>query len=77
MHKHSDGVSVIGIIPQDTPLFHANIMYNVWYGRLDASDDEVITMTKKAHMHETIMKLPHGYTTTFGERGLMVSGGEK
>ena len=70
-------MSVIGIVPQDTLLFHADIMYNVWYGWLDASNDEVITTTKKAHVHETIVKLPHGYTTTVDEHGLMVSGGEK
>lgn len=69
--------SAVGVVPQDTPLFHADIMHNVRYGRLDASDDEVITATKKAHVHETIVKLPHGYATTVGERGLMVSGGEK
>jgi len=69
--------SAVGVVPQDTPLFHADIMHNVRYGRLDASDDEVITATKKARVHETIVKLPHGYATTVGERGLMVSGGEK
>jgi ABC transporter ATM len=69
--------SVVGVVPQDTPLFHADIMHNVRYGRLDASDEEVIAATKKAQVHETIMKLPDGYATTVGERGLMVSGGEK
>jgi ATP-binding cassette subfamily B (MDR/TAP) protein 7 len=69
--------SAVGVVPQDTPLFHADIMHNVRYGRLDASDDEVIVATKKAHVHETIVKLPHVYATTVGERGLMVSGGEK
>jgi ABC transporter ATM len=69
--------SVVGVVPQDTPLFHADIMHNVRYGRLDASDEEVIAATKKAQVHGTIMKLPDGYATTVGERGLMVSGGEK
>jgi ABC transporter ATM len=69
--------SAVGVVPQDTPLFHADIMHNVRYGRLDASDEEVIAATKKAQVHETIVKLPHGYATTVGERGLMVSGGEK
>lgn len=69
--------SAVGVVPQDTPLFHADIMHNVRYGRMDASDDEVIAATKKAHVHQTIVKLPHGYATTVGERGLMVSGGEK
>lgn len=69
--------SAVGVVPQDTPLFHADIMHNVRYGRLNASDEEVIAATKKAHVHETIMELPDGYATTVGERGLMVSGGEK
>ena len=69
--------SAVGVVPQDTPLFHADIMHNVRYGRLDASDEEVIAAAKKAQVHETIVKLPHGYATTVGERGLMVSGGEK
>jgi ATP-binding cassette, subfamily B (MDR/TAP), member 7 len=69
--------SAVGVVPQDTPLFHADIMHNVRYGRLDASDEEVITAMKKAQVHETVMKLPDGYATTVGERGLMVSGGEK
>jgi len=69
--------SAVGVVPQDTPLFHADIMHNVRYGRLDASDDEVIAATKKAQVHDTIIKLPDGYATTVGERGLMVSGGEK
>lgn len=69
--------SAVGVVPQDTPLFHADIMHNVRYGRMDASDEEVIAAAKKAHVHETIMTLPDQYATTVGERGLMVSGGEK
>jgi ABC transporter ATM len=67
----------IGVVPQDTPLFHADIMHNVRYGRLDASDEEVIEATKKANVHNAIQKLPDGYATKVGERGLMISGGEK
>ena len=67
----------VGVVPQDTPLFHADIMHNVRYGRLDASDEEVVEAARKAHVHETVMKLPDGYKTTVGERGLMISGGEK
>jgi ABC-type transport system involved in Fe-S cluster assembly fused permease/ATPase subunit len=52
-------------------------MHNVRYGRLDASDEDVVAATKKAQVHETITTLPDGYATTVGERGLMVSGGEK
>lgn len=67
----------IGVVPQDTPMFHADIMHNIRYGRVDASDDEVIEAAKRAHVHETISRLPEGYKTTVGERGLMISGGEK
>ena len=52
-------------------------MHNVRYGRLDATDAEVIGATKQARVHDAIMRLPDGYATTVGERGLMISGGEK
>ena len=67
----------IGVVPQDTPLFHSDIMHNVRYGRLDASDEEVKEVAKKANVHGTVMGLPEGYQTRVGERGLMISGGEK
>ena len=67
----------IGVVPQDTPLFHSDVMHNVRYGRLDATDAEVMDATKQAKVHDTIMRLPDGYRTTVGERGLMISGGEK
>ena len=67
----------IGVVPQDTPLFHADVMHNVRYGRLDATDAEVIEAAKQARVHDAIMRLPEGYATTVGERGLMISGGEK
>lgn len=67
----------IGVVPQDTSLFHADIMHNIRYGRLDATDEEVIEAAKKANVHGTIVGLPAGYQTTVGERGLMISGGEK
>lgn len=52
-------------------------MHNVRYGRLDASDEEVKEACKKANVHNTIAGLPEGYATKVGERGLMISGGEK
>jgi len=52
-------------------------MHNVRYGRLDATDEEVIQAAKQARVHQTVARLPEGYATTVGERGLMVSGGEK
>ncbi|KAG5722776.1 hypothetical protein E4T56_gene7982 [Termitomyces sp. T112] len=67
----------IGVVPQDTPLFHSDIMHNIRYGRLDAGDEEVKEAAVKANVHGTIMKLPEGYNTQVGERGLMISGGEK
>jgi ATP-binding cassette subfamily B (MDR/TAP) protein 7 len=67
----------IGVVPQDTPLFHADILHNVRYGRLSASDEEVEEVARKARVHDTIRSLPGGYGTLVGERGLMVSGGEK
>ncbi|KAK7031168.1 Iron-sulfur clusters transporter atm1, mitochondrial [Paramarasmius palmivorus] len=67
----------IGVVPQDTPLFHADIMHNVRYGRLSATDEEVMEATRKANVQDTILRLPDGYNTKVGERGLMISGGEK
>lgn len=52
-------------------------MHNVRYGRLDATDEEVKEAAKKANIHTSIMRLPEGYETKVGERGLMISGGEK
>lgn len=68
---------MIGVVPQDTPLFHSDILHNIRYGRLDATDEEVKAAALKAHVHEAVMRLPEGYATKVGERGLMISGGEK
>jgi ATP-binding cassette subfamily B (MDR/TAP) protein 7 len=67
----------VGVVPQDTPLFHADVMHNLRYGRLNATDAEVINAAKQARVHDAIMRLSDGYATTVGERGLMISGGEK
>ncbi|WWC73639.1 iron-sulfur clusters transporter ATM1, mitochondrial [Kwoniella pini CBS 10737] len=67
----------IGVVPQDTPLFHADILHNIRYGNLEATDEQVIEAAKKAHVEETIQRLPDKYQTKVGERGLMISGGEK
>jgi ATP-binding cassette, subfamily B (MDR/TAP), member 7 len=67
----------IGVVPQDTPLFNDTIEHNIRYGRIDASHDEVIAVAKKAEIDSTIASLPDGYETKVGERGLMISGGEK
>ena len=67
----------IAVVPQDVVLFNDTIGYNIHYGNLNASWDEVIEAAKKAHLHETIMGLPNQYDTIVGERGLKLSGGEK
>ncbi|KIJ56935.1 hypothetical protein M422DRAFT_198274 [Sphaerobolus stellatus SS14] len=67
----------IGVVPQDTPLFHADVMHNIRYGKIDATDQEVWEAARKARVHDTVQRLPDGYKTTVGERGLMISGGEK
>ncbi len=69
--------AAIGIVPQDTVLFNDTILYNIAYGRPDASDDEVIDAAKAAHIHDFIVALPDGYQSAVGERGLKLSGGEK
>ena len=58
-------------------LFNDSIGYNIRYGNLNASWDEVVEASKKAHLHDIIMRLPDGYETIVGERGLKMSGGEK
>ena len=67
----------IGIVPQDTVLFNDSIEYNILYGRPDAGHDAAVEAAKAAHIHAFIEKLPKGYATTVGERGLKLSGGEK
>ncbi|KAE8226628.1 hypothetical protein CF319_g781 [Tilletia indica] len=67
----------IGVVPQDTPLFNDDIAHNIRYGRLDASDEEVYQAARRAKVDQFVSKLPEGYATKVGERGLMISGGEK
>ncbi|HSD39225.1 MAG TPA: ABC transporter ATP-binding protein/permease [Rhodocyclaceae bacterium] len=67
----------IGIVPQDTVLFNDSILYNIQYGRPDASHDEVIAAARAAQLHGFIESLPDAYETKVGERGLKLSGGEK
>ena len=69
--------SAIGIVPQDTVLFNDNILENIRYGRLDASDEDVYAAIKLAHLDAFIKSLPDGVKTMVGERGLKLSGGEK
>jgi ATP-binding cassette, subfamily B, heavy metal transporter len=67
----------IGIVPQDTVLFNDTILYNIQYGRPDAGREEVIAAARAAQLHEFVMRLPDGYESRVGERGLKLSGGEK
>ena len=67
----------IGIVPQDTVLFNETLFYNIQYGRPDACREDVIAVAKAAHLHEFVERLPDGYDTMVGERGLKLSGGEK
>lgn len=67
----------IGVVPQDTVLFNDTIKYNISYGRHDASDEEIFEAAKLAKIHDFILRLPDGYDTEVGERGLKLSGGEK
>nr|HAT1989844.1 ABC transporter ATP-binding protein [Legionella pneumophila]HAT1992101.1 ABC transporter ATP-binding protein [Legionella pneumophila] len=67
----------IAIIPQDPTLFHRSLMDNIRYGRTDATDEEVILASRKAHAHEFINLLPEGYKTLVGERGVKLSGGQR
>lgn len=67
----------IGIVPQETTLFNDDIMNNLRYGRLSATDDEVRHAAHLAHVDAIVARMPEGYATRVGERGLMISGGEK
>ncbi len=69
--------SQIAMIPQDAVLFHRTLIENIRYGRLDATDEEVIEASKKAHCHEFIEDLPDKYHTLAGERGVKLSGGQR
>ena len=67
----------IGIVQQDIYLFNASVRENILYGRLDATDEEVMEAAKRANIHEYILSLPEGYETKIGERGVKLSGGQK
>ncbi|HEY0587850.1 MAG TPA: ABC transporter transmembrane domain-containing protein [Pseudoduganella sp.] len=67
----------IGIVPQDTVIFSADAMENIRYGRADATDQEVIQAARLAAAHEFIERLPNGYKSFLGERGVRLSGGQR
>jgi ATP-binding cassette subfamily B protein len=67
----------ISMVPQDPMLFHRSLMENIRYGKMDATDKEVIEAAKLAHCHEFIESFPDKYNTKVGERGVKLSGGER
>jgi ABC-type multidrug transport system fused ATPase/permease subunit len=67
----------IAVVPQEPALFHRTIRENITYSKPDASHDEVVAVAKQAYAHEFIEKLPQGYDTLVGERGVKLSGGQK
>lgn len=69
--------SHIGVVPQDTVLFNASILFNVRYSKPLATEEEVYAACKAAKIHDQILRFPDGYATSVGERGLRLSGGER
>ncbi len=69
--------NVVGVVTQETYLFHASVRENLLYARADATDEEMIAAAKAAAIHDRIMELDDGYDTIVGERGYKLSGGEK
>jgi ATP-binding cassette subfamily B protein len=67
----------IGLVSQDSVVFSADAMENIRYGRLDATDAEVVDAAKAADAHEFLSRLPDGYRTFLGERGVRLSGGQR
>jgi ATP-binding cassette subfamily B protein len=68
---------IVGMVTQETYLFHASVRENLLYARLDATEEEMIAAAKAAAIHDRIMELQDGYDTIVGERGYKLSGGEK
>jgi ATP-binding cassette, subfamily B, bacterial len=69
--------AAFGLIPQDTSLFNRTLMENIRYGRPNATDEEIMVAARRAHAHEFIVELEHGYQTLVGERGIKLSGGQR
>lgn len=67
----------IGVVPQDTVLFNASIMYNLKYANPNATEADVFEAAKAANIHDRILAFPEKYDTEVGERGLKLSGGER
>lgn len=69
--------AAFGVVPQDTVLFNDTIGYNIAYGRTGATQDQIEHAARLAQVHDFVLRLPDGYNTRVGERGLKLSGGEK
>ncbi|KAF3011907.1 Iron-sulfur clusters transporter atm1, mitochondrial [Neopestalotiopsis sp. 37M] len=67
----------IGVVPQDTPLFNDTVGHNIKYGNMAAGESDIIAAARRARIHDMIASWPEGYDTKVGERGMMISGGEK
>ncbi|KAI1129766.1 P-loop containing nucleoside triphosphate hydrolase protein [Nemania abortiva] len=67
----------IGVVPQDTPLFNDTVGHNIRYGNMSAPESQVVAAAQRARIHDIISAWPQGYGTKVGERGMMISGGEK
>lgn len=67
----------VAIVPQDVLLFGGTIRENIAYGKLDATDDEIMAAAKRANAHQFILNFPEGYDTIVGERGVKLSGGQR
>ena len=67
----------IGIVPQEPTLFSSSVRENIRYGRLEASEEEIISAARAANAHEFVLQLPDGYDTEVGERGVKLSGGQR
>ena len=76
-YKQNSLRQMIGVVPQDTVLFNDTIFYNISYGLINSSEEEVINAAKIAGIHDFIESIPDKYNTIVGERGLKLSGGEK
>ena len=67
----------IALVPQQPALFTGDVRYNIAYGKLDASDEEIIAAARAAHAHDFISELPEGYGSHLGEQGVRLSGGQR
>jgi ATP-binding cassette subfamily B protein len=69
--------NTIGLVAQDNVVFSADVRHNILYGRMQASEPELLAAARAAHAHEFIERLPQGYATPLGERGVRLSGGQR